>query len=84
MKNIISDKIETIVKNRYFIDHHLIFRADIEKITSHKPELIIYGVGFRDIGHMENISCSNNEIPSYIPKISNQEIISKIFTHNYT
>jgi len=45
---------------------------DIEKIISHKPELIVYGVGFRDIGHMENVSCSHNEIPPYIPNTSTE------------
>ena len=65
-------------KSVYNLETSRIFETlgNIEKITFHKPELIIYGIGFRDIGHMENISCSNNEIPSYIPKISNQEIIS--------
>lgn len=35
---LVNDQIETIVKNRYFIDHHLIFRADIEKIASLSEE----------------------------------------------
>ena len=65
-------------KSVYNLETSRIFETldDIEQIISHKPELIVYGVGFRDIGFMENISCSYNEIPSYVPNRNYQEINS--------
>ena len=51
---------------------------DIDKIVSHNPELIVYGVGYRDIGYIENKSCEYNEIPPYISNIGNKSIDSRL------
>jgi hypothetical protein len=54
---------------------------DIERIISHKPELIVFGVGYRDIGYMENEVCSHNEIPPYVSN-TNDEITNSGFEDN--
>lgn len=37
----------------------------IDDIISYKPRLIVYGIGFRDIGYSDDIKCTFSHIPSY-------------------
>ena len=42
----------------------------LDSFLSHKPKLIVYGVGFRDIGYSKSLSCPLSSIPSYSPPIN--------------
>ena len=48
---------------------HITFSLDrIDKVLANNPILIVYGVGFQDVGYLINDSCHNLTIPKYVPK----------------